>query len=79
MRGGDGAGNEGRRGRWNLVVSLGRCVEIPEASRFLPGVCAGPVLLFGRIQRRENAADGPGRHHRGAGHSGSQRSSGGHP
>ena len=57
--GADRAGNK-------LVAHFGRCVEIPEASRFLPAPRAGPALLFGRIQRRENAADGSGRHDHGA-------------
>ena len=76
--GADGAGNEGRRVLCRLVVAFGQCVEIPEASRFLPGARAGPALLFGRIQRRENATDGSGRRHPGASDSGSQRASGGH-
>ena len=72
VRGADGAGNK-------LVVHFGRCLQIPEASRFLPGERAGPALVFGRIQRRENATDGPGRRHRGASDGSSQRASGGHP
>ena len=78
--GADGAGNKGRRGHsGKLVVPLGRCLQIPEASRFLPGARAGLALLFGRIQRRDGANHGPGRRDRGAGHSGSRRTSGGHP
>ena len=54
-------------------------MEIPEASRFLPRARAGPALLFGRIEQRGGAKDGPGRHHPGAFDSGLQRSSDGHP
>ena len=79
MRGGaDGAGNEVLRVQSTTVVHFGPSVEIPEASRFLPGARAGHALLFERIQRRENATDRPGRRHPGAFDSGSQRSSEGH-
>ena len=78
-RGAGGVGNESRRGPLSkLVTQLGQCLQIPEVSRFFPGVRAGPALLFAGIQRRENATDGPGRRHPGAGRGGSQRSAGGH-
>ena len=67
------------RVRCKLVALFGRCLQMPEASRFLPGAPAGPASLFERIQRRENAEDGPGRRHPGAGRGSSQRSSRGHP
>ena len=43
-----------------------------------PECVLDPASLFGRIQRRENATDGSGGRHPGAGRGGSQRSSGGH-
>ena len=80
-RGAGRVGSENRRGHWSkLDVPLGRCLEIPEASRFgfLPGARGGPALAFGRIQRRENATDGSGGRHPGAFDGGSPRPSGGH-
>ena len=76
--GADRTGTEGRRGQCRSVVPFARYLQIPEALQFLPGACAGLALLFGRIQQQENATDGSGRRHRGAGRGGSQRSSGGH-
>ena len=75
---GVGGRNQGHKVRCKLVVRLGRCLQIPEASQLLPRARAGPALLFIRIQRRESATDGSGRRHRGAFDGSSQRSSGGH-
>ena len=79
VRGAGGVGNENRRGRsGKLVDHSRRGMEIPEALRFLSGARVGPALFFGGIQRRENAKDGSGQGHPGAGRGGSPCSPGGH-